>query len=151
MSYLPTYLPSTYICSTYLPIYLPSTNPCATFPPTYLLSYHLPTYIYLFIYLLIIYLCTYLPILIYVSTYLLSTYIPTYSLHKWVCTCKNIGRQAHVPTYLPSYLLTNLFMKKNEIEMLLYTLIKEFMEVQGNMLNPFGIILFYKVVRWFDG
>jgi hypothetical protein len=42
-------------------------------------------------------------------------------------------------------------MKKNEIEMLLYTLIKEFMEVQGNMLNPFGIILFYKVVRWFDG
>jgi hypothetical protein len=25
------------------------------------------------------------------------------------------------------------------------------MEVQGNMLNPFNIILFYKVVGWFDG
>jgi hypothetical protein len=42
-------------------------------------------------------------------------------------------------------------MKKIEIEMLLYTLTKKFMEVQGNMLNPFGIILFYKVIGWFDG
>jgi len=42
-------------------------------------------------------------------------------------------------------------MKNIEIQMLLYTLIKKFMEVQGNMLNVFGIILFYKVVRWFDG
>jgi hypothetical protein len=25
------------------------------------------------------------------------------------------------------------------------------MEVQGYVLNPFGIILFYKVVGWFDG
>ncbi len=25
------------------------------------------------------------------------------------------------------------------------------MEVQGYMLNPFGIILFYKMVGWFDG
>jgi hypothetical protein len=25
------------------------------------------------------------------------------------------------------------------------------MEVQGYMSNPFGIILFYKVVGWFDG
>ncbi len=25
------------------------------------------------------------------------------------------------------------------------------MEVQGNMLIPFSIILFYKVVGWFDG
>jgi hypothetical protein len=25
------------------------------------------------------------------------------------------------------------------------------MEVQTYMLNPFGIILFYKVVGWFDG
>jgi hypothetical protein len=24
------------------------------------------------------------------------------------------------------------------------------MKVQGYMLNPFGIILFYKVVGWFD-
>jgi hypothetical protein len=25
------------------------------------------------------------------------------------------------------------------------------MEVQGNMLNPFGIILFYKMMGWADG
>jgi hypothetical protein len=42
-------------------------------------------------------------------------------------------------------------MKKIEIEMLLYTLTKQFMEVQGYMLNPFGIIFIYKVVGWFDG
>jgi len=42
-------------------------------------------------------------------------------------------------------------MKKIEIEMLLNTLIKNFIEVQENMLNPFGIILFCKVVWWFDG
>jgi hypothetical protein len=34
-------------------------------------------------------------------------------------------------------------MKKIEIQMLLYTLTKKFMEVQGNMLNTFDIILFY--------
>jgi len=38
-----------------------------------------------------------------------------------------------------------------EIQMLLYMLTKNFMEVQGSMLNPFGIILFYKVIGWFDG
>jgi len=42
-------------------------------------------------------------------------------------------------------------MKKIEVQMLLYTLTKQIMEVQGNMLNPFGIILLYKVVGWFDG
>jgi hypothetical protein len=42
-------------------------------------------------------------------------------------------------------------MKKIEIQMLLYTLTKKFMEVQGYMLNPFGIITFYKRVGWFDG
>jgi hypothetical protein len=42
-------------------------------------------------------------------------------------------------------------MKKNEIQMLLYTLTKHFMEVQRSMLNLFDIILFYKVVGWFDG
>jgi hypothetical protein len=42
-------------------------------------------------------------------------------------------------------------MKKIEVEMLLYTLIKKFIEVQGNILNAFGIILFYKMVWWFDG
>jgi hypothetical protein len=42
-------------------------------------------------------------------------------------------------------------MKKIETQMLLYTLTKTFIVVQGNMLNPFGIILFYKVVWWFDG
>jgi hypothetical protein len=41
-------------------------------------------------------------------------------------------------------------MKKIEIQLLLYTLTKHFMEVQGYMLNPFGIILFYKVVGEFD-
>jgi len=42
-------------------------------------------------------------------------------------------------------------MKKIEVQMLLYTLTKKFMEVQKNMLNEFGIILFYKVVGWFNG
>jgi hypothetical protein len=28
---------------------------------------------------------------------------------------------------------------------------KKIMEVQGNMLNAFGITLFYKVIGWFDG
>jgi hypothetical protein len=31
-------------------------------------------------------------------------------------------------------------MKTVEVQMLLYTLPKKFMEVQGYMLNPFGII-----------
>jgi hypothetical protein len=31
-------------------------------------------------------------------------------------------------------------MKKIGVQMLLYTLTKKFMEVQGYMLNPFGII-----------
>jgi hypothetical protein len=42
-------------------------------------------------------------------------------------------------------------MKKKEVQMLLYTLTKGSIEVQGNMLNPFSIILLYKVVWWFDG
>jgi hypothetical protein len=42
-------------------------------------------------------------------------------------------------------------MKKIEVQMLLYTLTKKFMKVQGNMLNAFGITLFYKVMGWFDG
>jgi hypothetical protein len=42
-------------------------------------------------------------------------------------------------------------MKKIEVQMLLCTLTKKFMKVQGNMLNVLGIILFYKVVGWFDG
>jgi len=37
-------------------------------------------------------------------------------------------------------------MKKIEVQMLLYTLTKTFMEVQGYILNPFEIILFYKVM-----
>ncbi len=35
--------------------------------------------------------------------------------------------------------------------MLSYTVTKKFIEVQKNMLNAFGIILFYKMVWWFDG
>jgi hypothetical protein len=42
-------------------------------------------------------------------------------------------------------------MKNIEVKMLLYTLIKKFIEIQGNILNAFGIILFYKMVWWFDG
>jgi len=35
--------------------------------------------------------------------------------------------------------------------MLLYTLTKKFMKAQGNMLDAFCIILFNKMVGWFDG
>jgi hypothetical protein len=42
-------------------------------------------------------------------------------------------------------------MKRIEVQMLLYTLTKKFIKIQKNMLNAFGIILFYKVVWWFDG
>jgi hypothetical protein len=43
-------------------------------------------------------------------------------------------------------------MKKIEVKMLLYTLAKKkIIEIEGNILNAFGIILFYKVVWWFDG
>jgi len=34
--------------------------------------------------------------------------------------------------------------------MLLYTLTKHFKKVQRSVLNPFDIILFYKVMGWFD-
>jgi hypothetical protein len=55
--------------------------------------------------------------------------------------------------YLPIYLIGYLpiYRKKMKIPMLLYILTKNFMEVQGNILNPFGIILFYKMMWWFDG
>jgi len=42
-------------------------------------------------------------------------------------------------------------MQNIEIKMLFYTLTKDFTEVQGNMLNVFDILLFCKVVGWFDG
>jgi len=42
-------------------------------------------------------------------------------------------------------------MKTIEAQMLLYTLTKYFMKVQKYMLNLFNIILFHKVVGWFDG
>jgi len=42
-------------------------------------------------------------------------------------------------------------MKKIEVQMLLYLLTKKIIEVQINMLNEFGIILFCKVMRWFVG
>ncbi len=35
--------------------------------------------------------------------------------------------------------------------MLLYTLTTKFIEIQINMFYPFNIILFYKVLWWFDG
>jgi hypothetical protein len=42
-------------------------------------------------------------------------------------------------------------MTKIEVRMLLYILTKQFMEVQGNMLNTFDITLFYEMMGWFDG
>jgi hypothetical protein len=42
-------------------------------------------------------------------------------------------------------------MENIEVQMLLHKLTKTFMDVQGNMLNVFGIILFYKVLGSFDG
>jgi hypothetical protein len=42
-------------------------------------------------------------------------------------------------------------MEKIEVQMFLYKLTKNFMNVQRNILNIFGIILFYKVLGWFDG
>jgi hypothetical protein len=42
-------------------------------------------------------------------------------------------------------------MKTIEVQMLLYTLTKTIMEVRGNMLNAYDIILLYNVVGWFDG
>jgi hypothetical protein len=39
-------------------------------------------------------------------------------------------------------------MKKFEIQILLYNIDKN---ILGYMLNIFGIILFYKVLGWFDG
>ncbi len=54
----------------------------------------------------------------------------------------------YLPIYLIRYLL---FMKKFEVQMLLYyTLEKKFTKAQRNILNPFGIILFYKVMGWLD-
>jgi hypothetical protein len=92
--------------------------------PTYLLTYlYLPTYVlFVYYYLLIIY-----------QSYLFI-YLPT----------------KYLPTYLLGSVPTNLFMKKIEVQTLLYTLTKKFMEVQRYMLNPFHIILFYKVVGCFD-
>ncbi len=130
---------------TYIPIYLPSTYSC---PPYLLLStyylsklhiYLLTYLLYLFIYLLIIYL------LIYLSTYYLPTYLPIVYINRYVHF--KIGRQAF--TCLPRQEPTNLLMKKIEVQMLLYKLIKNFMKVQRNILNAFGIILFYKMTGWF--
>jgi hypothetical protein len=56
----------------------------------------------------------------------------------------------YLPIYLVIYLLIYLS-KKFEIQMLLYTSTKKVMEVQGHMLNAFGIILLYIMVGWFDG
>ncbi len=128
-----------FVMPTRLPTYLTYTS----LPSTYLLTNYQLTYV----------LCPtmYLPTYLLLFVCLLFTYIPTFNLHKQVCTFKNIGGQACVPTYLPSQVPTNLLMKKFEIQILLYTLTKKFMEIQKSMLNTFSIILFYKVVGWFDG
>ncbi len=93
--------------------------------PTYLL-----TYLYLPIYLPSIYLC-------HIYLLLCTYYLPKLFIHLPI----------YLHIYLPSQVPTNLLIKK----MSLCTLTKKFMEVQRYMLNPFGIILFYKVVQWFDG
>jgi hypothetical protein len=41
-------------------------------------------------------------------------------------------------------------MKNIEVQMLLYTLTKKFIEIQIIMLNAFNIILFYKMMQWLD-
>ncbi len=49
--------------------------------------------------------------------------------------------------YLLIYLVRYLFTYLLKVQMLT----KYFIEIQRNILNVFGIILFYKVVWWFDG
>jgi hypothetical protein len=96
---------------------------------SYLLTY-LPTY----------YLPTYLPIY-------LPTHLPIFYISRYVHLKTYVGRHVYLPIYLVKYLL----MKKIEVQMLLYTLTKKIIELKENMLNPFGITLFYKVVWSFDG
>jgi hypothetical protein len=48
-------------------------------------------------------------------------------------------------TYLPIYL----FMEKIEVQMLLYTLTKNFIEIQGNMLNVH--LVSYCFTKWCSG
>jgi len=93
----------------------------------YLLTYHL------FIYITFIYVITYL--LTYLHTiYLHNIYISSYSF-------------IYLHTYI--YLHTNILTYgKIEVQMLFYTLTKKMIEIK-NMLNA-GIIMFYKVVWWFD-
>jgi hypothetical protein len=78
-------------------------------------------------------------------TYYPPTYLPIFYISKYVHLKTYVGR--HVYIYLVRYLL----MKNIEVQMLSYTLTKKFFEVQENILNIFGIILFYKMVWWFDG
>jgi len=42
-------------------------------------------------------------------------------------------------------------MKKIKSSNVVIHIDKKIIEVQRNMSNPFGVILFYKVVWWFDG
>jgi hypothetical protein len=59
----------------------------------------------------------------------------------------HLSPMSYLPTYLPIFYLSiylptiYLLMKKIEAQMLLYTLKKHFIEVQGYMLNPFRIIV----------
>jgi hypothetical protein len=72
----------------------------------------------------------------------LPTYLPTYTPS--ISYILLIYLLTYLPTiYQPmSYLPTiYLLMKKIEVQKLLYTLIKHFMEIQGYMLNPFRIIV----------
>ncbi len=89
-------------------------NFCFTIFKT-LCTYLCFTYLLLFTY--------YLPklLFIYLSIFLSIIYLPTYLFIYYL------------PTYLPNSVPINLLMKKIKIRMLLYTLTKKFMEVQGKM------------------
>ncbi len=114
-------------------------------------AYQLPTYIFL-IDLPKYVLPTYLP-----TIYLFTSYLPTiyqhnllvFYINRYVHLKTQVGTHVYLPIYLVRYLLIHTY-EKIEIEMLLYTLTKKFIEVQRKILNAFGIIQFYKVMQ-FDG
>ncbi len=90
--------------------------------PTYVLTYHLPTY--------------YLPI--YEDNFF---DLPIVYISRYECSKTQVGRHVYLPIYLIRYIII-LPMKKMKVQMLFYTLTKKFMEVQGYMLNSFGIIFY---------
>jgi len=64
-------------------------------------------------------------------------------MKKSICKQKIQNTNPKEENLKPDYLHTY---EKINVQMLLYTLTKKIIEVQRNMLNAFGIILFYKMV-----